>query len=98
MFNISPEILKHLEELAQLELPQGLEEKMLQDLNHILGTFEVINMVEKPPEGGLELSMSLRADVPQPYADPSRLFNPSRLKDGFLRVKPVLEEGEGEEG
>jgi len=27
VFNISPETLKHLEELAQLELPLGLEEK-----------------------------------------------------------------------
>jgi len=52
VFNISPETLKHLEELAQLELPLGLEEKMLQDLNHILSTFEVISVVEKPPESG----------------------------------------------
>lgn len=96
MFNISPETLKHLEELAQLELPLGLEEKMLQDLNHILSTFEVISMVEKPPETGMEQSAFLRADQPQPYTDASRLFDPSRLKNGFLRVKPVLEDKEEE--
>jgi len=96
VFNISPETLKHLEELAQLELPLGLEEKMLQDLNHILGTFEVISVVEKPPESGVEQSAFLRADQPLPYTDASRLFDPSRLKNGFLRVKPVLEDKEEE--
>ncbi|HOP45888.1 MAG TPA: glutamyl-tRNA amidotransferase, partial [Coprothermobacter proteolyticus] len=78
------------------ELPLGLEEKMLQDLNHILSTFEVISVVEKPPESGVEQSAFLRADQPLPYTDASRLFDPSRLKNGFLRVKPVLEDKEEE--
>jgi len=47
---------------------------MLQDLNHILSTFEVISVVEKPPESGVEQSAFLRADQPLPYTDASRLF------------------------
>jgi len=35
----------------------------------------------------VEQSAFLRADQPLPYTDASRLFDPSRLKNGFLRVK-----------
>ncbi len=92
MFNISPEILKHLEELAQLELPEGLEEKMLQDLNHILGTFQIISRVEVPPETTTAFSSPLREDEPKSFENASQLLGQSRLQDGLLKVKPVLEE------
>lgn len=92
MFNISPEILKHLEDLAQLELPKTEEEKLMQDLNHILSTFEIISMVEQPPETSVDFSATLRSDEPNVFPDVSALLESSKLKDGLLRVKPVMEE------
>jgi len=56
---------------------------MLQDLNHILSTFEVISVVEKPPESGVEQSAFLRADQPLPYTDASRLFDPAGSRTAF---------------
>lgn len=92
--------LEHLAKLARIELDPAEEEKLLRDLESIMGHFKVLQELDTtnvpPMTGGTDLVNVLRADGGQ--EDGRENTNrgagieafPDK-KDGYLKVPPVFE-------
>ena len=105
MTKINKETLKHLEELARIEINEKKREKMISDLGNILGHFEELREINtegiEPMAGGTIEKNIFREDAPG--ADLRRLDADSRgqrekiinsfpEKEGdFLKVPAIFE-------
>lgn len=94
MAELNKKSLEHLAELARIELKAGEEEKLLKDLQMILGHFEELQVLDtsgvQPMTGGTNLKNISRTDENTtldtgkgPEAFPEN-------KDGYLKVPPVF--------
>ncbi len=94
---ISKKELEHLAELARIELHAHNEEKLLKDLEKILGHFEELKEVNTenvtPATGGTDLKNILREDE-----EKAERLGPDEVvdafpdsQDGYLKVPPVFE-------
>jgi aspartyl-tRNA(Asn)/glutamyl-tRNA(Gln) amidotransferase subunit C len=97
MAEIGKKELKHLADLARLELHEQEEEKLLKDLEKILRHFEELKDVKtdgvEPLAGGTNLKNSFREDesgAPLPGDKAVEAF--PETEGGFLKVPPVFEE------
>jgi aspartyl-tRNA(Asn)/glutamyl-tRNA(Gln) amidotransferase subunit C len=104
---VSAEDVRHVAELANLELTQGEEEGMIRDLNAILSHFDQLNelnVADTPPmaqvtevlrgTGGEEsaAASALRADEPQGSLSREIVMRSAPETDGaFFKVPKVLE-------
>lgn len=84
-------MLQHLALLAQIELSPEKEENLLEDLNHILKTFETISRVPEPPKWFSLGNTPLREDKPILEAL-SSLIPADRSEQGYVVVRRTLEE------
>lgn len=100
MPTISKRELEHLAKLARIELAPEEEEKLLKDLETILGHFEELQRLDTanvpPMAGGTDLANVLREDA----ADEGGRENTDRgagadafpaAKNGYNKVPPVFE-------
>jgi aspartyl-tRNA(Asn)/glutamyl-tRNA(Gln) amidotransferase subunit C len=99
---ISPEELKHLAELARIEVPAEESEKLRADLDRIVGYVAELQNVDtesvSPVTGGTTEVNVMRGDdsnLTQLQGDSAREAFPEK-KDGYLAVPPVFS-GEGGE-
>ncbi len=87
---LSPELLRKLEALAQIPLAPEEEALLLEDLRRLLDFVDALPRVEA--EEAEEASGRLREDVPKPsFSQAEALFAAPETEDGFFRVPPVLE-------
>ena len=94
---INKETLKHLAELARLELKPEEEEKLLRDLQKILGHFEELKSLDTvniaPMSGGTELLGVFRGDEERANTNlGAGAQGFPETEDGFLKVPRVFEE------
>jgi len=94
---ISKEELRHLAELARIELDPKEEDKLLRDLGNILDHFKELQAVDTqnvpPMTGGTDLRNVFRSDNERENTNQgagAEAF-PDR-ENGFLKVPPVFEE------
>ncbi len=98
---ISREDLLHLAELARIRLSPQEEEKLLKDLQDILGHFEELKEIDTslvtPINGGTYLKNIFRDDS-YPLGSRQGLGRESFPKEqgGFLKVPPVFKKSEGD--
>lgn len=91
---ISREELRHLADLARINLVPTSEERLAHDLGNILDHFKELNSVPtdsvEPISGGTDLINSVRDDVPKTISEKSgkELFPESDA--GFLKVHSVF--------
>jgi len=97
MAEIDKKLLEHLAELARLELDTSKEEKMVSDLESVLGHFKELEEVNTenivPRAGGTDNKNVMRDDdeVKAPLeGDKAREALPEKER-GFLKVPPVFE-------
>jgi aspartyl-tRNA(Asn)/glutamyl-tRNA(Gln) amidotransferase subunit C len=88
--------LKHLAELARIELDPKEEEKLLKDLGKILHHFEELQELgtaEVPPmTGGTDLRNIFRGDADREGTDRGAGTDAfPEKKDGYLKIPPVFE-------
>lgn len=97
--NLMPELnqktLEHLAELARIELKAGEEEKLLKDLQMILGHFEELQALDtsnvQPMTGGTDLKNVFREDEVGKTDDTGKGVDAfPESKDGFLKVPPIF--------
>lgn len=95
---ISKETLKHLEELAKIEIDEKKQEKMINDLGNILGHFEELREVDtegiEPMAGGTVEKNVFREDSESSKfkVESLKLKQAFPEKDGdFLKVPAVFE-------
>jgi len=87
---LSPELLRKLEALAQVPLAPEEEALLLEDLRRILDFVDALPRVEAE-EGG-EARGRLREDEPKPSLSQAEALSLApETEDGFFRVPPVLE-------
>ncbi len=90
-------MLEHLAELARIKLDPAVEDKMIADLDKILGHFNELKDVKTPPEMPIRASKTpIRPD--EPFAT-DRFANQTGLTDqfpeqdrGYLKLPPVFGE------
>ena len=94
--HINKKLLKHLAELARLELTPKEEDRLMKDLQDILSHFEELQKLDtaavKPMTGGTELKNVFREDEERKnkYAGAGVEGFPEKEK-GFLKIPPVFE-------
>jgi aspartyl-tRNA(Asn)/glutamyl-tRNA(Gln) amidotransferase subunit C len=93
---ISKQELEHLAKLARIELDPKEEEKLLKDLDSIMGHFKVLQELDTtnvaPMTGGTDLVNALRDDLERESTNQgagTEAFPES--KNGYLKVPPVFE-------
>jgi aspartyl-tRNA(Asn)/glutamyl-tRNA(Gln) amidotransferase subunit C len=106
---VQMDALRHVMELARLDVPPERASALLTELNDILGHMEALRAVDTdgvtPAAGVGDAALPLRVDAgpPVPLARPLRAFAPS-MRDGFLLVprlathEDVGEPAHGDEG
>lgn len=94
--HISKTELEHLASLARIELSEHEEEKLLHDLQKIIGHFEELKALES--KGGATLAYGVSSQNVFRDDDASENTNQGKdiesfpeLHDGFLRIPPVFE-------
>ncbi len=93
---INKKLLKHLAELARLELTPKEEDRLIKDLRDILSHFEELQKLDttevKPMTGGTQLTNVFREDEERvnKYAGAGVEGFPDNEK-GFLKIPPVFE-------
>ena len=91
---INKKTLEHLAELARIELKSGEEEKLLNDLQMILGHFGELQALDtssvQPMTGGTNLENVLRNDENTTQDTGKGLEAFPESKDGYLKVPPVF--------
>ncbi|MEK7180732.1 MAG: Asp-tRNA(Asn)/Glu-tRNA(Gln) amidotransferase subunit GatC [Patescibacteria group bacterium] len=93
---INKKLLKHLAELARIELNSREEERLSKDLQEILSHFEELQQLDtsevKPMTGGTSLKNIFREDEERQnkYAGAGAEVFPEK-EGGFLKVPPVFE-------
>lgn len=93
---INKKLLKHLAELARLELTPKEEDRLMKDLQDILSHFEELQKLDtaevKPMTGGTSLKNIFREDEKRPnkYAGVGTEMFPEK-EGGFLKVPPVFD-------
>jgi len=97
MAQISKEELRHLAELARIELNPGEEEKLLKDLGNILDYFKELQELDTanaiPMTGGTDLRNVFRDDAERGNTNRGAGIEAfPESEDGFLKVPPVFEE------
>ncbi len=91
MTTVRMEALRHVMELARVDVPEEPAAELLNQLNDILGHMEVLREVDTegvPPAAGVgDAALPLRVDAgpPVPLARPVEAFAPA-VRDGFLLV------------
>ena len=93
---IDKKTLKHLTELARIELSSNEEEKLLKDLTKILDHFEELKEVDTtnvaPLAGGSDLKNVFREDAERENTlQGEGVDGFPEHKDGFLKIPPVFE-------
>ncbi|MBI5306570.1 Asp-tRNA(Asn)/Glu-tRNA(Gln) amidotransferase subunit GatC [Candidatus Wolfebacteria bacterium] len=95
---IDKEILKHLTELARIELESGKEEKLLKDMEKILEYFEELKSVNtesiEPMAGGTIQKNIFREDslnIKIPMLAEKLVKQFPEKENGFLKVPGVFE-------
>lgn len=95
MAELNKKSLEHLAELARIELKAGEEEKLLKDLQIILGHFGELQALDtssvQPMTGGTNLENVFREDEIGKTGDTGKgaeVFPES--KGGYLKVPPVF--------
>ncbi len=93
---ITPELIRHLEDLARVELSDEERAAMREDLEKILGYFEKLGELDLAdlPElvRPVPLEHRMRDDVPEPGLDPeAALQNAPEREDGFFKVPRAIE-------
>ncbi|KGQ21306.2 Asp-tRNA(Asn)/Glu-tRNA(Gln) amidotransferase subunit GatC [Thermus filiformis] len=87
---ITPELLRRLEDLARLRLAPEEEALLLEDLRRIL---EFVNALPALDETPLWQEGRLREDVPRPSLSQEEALSVAPAQEeGFFRVDRVLEE------
>jgi len=94
---INKESLKHLAKLARLELSDAEEERMLKDLQNILGHFDELKQLNtdgvEPMSGGTEIKNAFREDEERENTDRGAGTDAFPETDnGFLKIPPVFGE------
>ena len=93
---ITRELIRHLEELARIELDEAEREAMRADLEKILAYFEKLSEAElegleelaRPVETGARM----REDVPgEDLPREEALMNAPEREDGYFKVPRVIE-------
>ena len=93
---INKKLLKHLAELARLELNAREEDRLLKDLRDILAHFDELQKLDtsgvKPMTGGTNLKNVFREDENRKnkYAGAGVEAFPEN-EGGFLKIPPVFE-------
>ncbi len=93
---INKKLLKHLSELARVDLTAREEDRLLKDLQEILAHFEELQNLDttevKPMTGGTELKNVFRKDEERvnKYAGAGVEAFPEN-ENGFLKIPPVFE-------
>lgn len=94
--SITKHELEHLAKLARIELDPKEEDKLIKDLDSILGYFKELQELDTanvaPMTGGTDLRGVFRNDTDRENTDRGagvEAFPES--KDGFLKVPPVFE-------
>lgn len=95
MADLNKKTLEHLAELARIELKTGEEEKLLKDLQMILGHFEELQSLDtsgiEPMTGGTELKNIFREDAVGKTDDTGKGAESFPDKEGdYLKVPPVF--------
>lgn len=94
---INKKVVKHLAELARLELTPKEEERLMKDLQGIVAHFEDLQRVDtsniKPMAGGTSLRNNFREDEERKnkYAGAGVEAFPDK-ENGFLKIPRVFEE------
>ena len=93
---LSKKDMKHLAELARLQLDPKEEEKLLKDLQNILTHFESLKALDTsnvaPLTGGTTLQNVFREDSSRENTNQSKgTENFPESQKGFLKVPPVFE-------
>lgn len=96
MAEINKKILKHLADLARIEIDSKQEDKFLADFKNIISHFEELNGVDTsgvvPMTGGTDLKNSVRNDEFNEIKDQgSGVAGFPESKNGYLKVPPVFE-------
>jgi aspartyl-tRNA(Asn)/glutamyl-tRNA(Gln) amidotransferase subunit C len=97
MNKINKETLKHLEELARIEIDEKKQEKMISDLGNILGHFEELREVNtegiEPMAGGTVEKNIFREDNDiSSRGNREKIIDSFPEKDGdFLKVPAIFE-------
>jgi len=96
MAEINDKILKHLAELARIEIDSKKEAKFLSDFKSILGHFEELANLDTsgvvPMTGGTSLKNVTREDDFNENKDQGKgVGSFPESKDGYLKVPPVFE-------
>lgn len=96
MAEINDKILKHLAELARIEIDPKNEAKFLSDFKSILSHFEELESLDTsgvaPMTGGTSLKNITREDDFNEIKDQGRgVGSFPEAKDGYLKVPPVFE-------
>lgn len=96
MAEINKKILKHLAELARIEIDPKKEDKFLADFKSILGHFEELANLDTsgavPMTGGTMLKNITREDGFNGIEDQGKgVSGFPESKDGYLKVPPVFE-------
>ena len=96
---ITKETLKYLADLARIKMEPGQEEKMIADLQNILGYVSELQSVDtskvEPMNGGTMLRDIFREDG-KPNGGPEGTNRAAGVeqfsdsKDGFLKIPPVF--------
>lgn len=96
MSELNKKTLEHLAELARIELKAGEEEKLLKDLQNILGHFEELQSLDtsgvEPMTGGTDLKNIFREDK-LAVSDDDTGKGPEAFPEkegGYLKVPPVF--------
>ncbi|MBI3589528.1 MAG: Asp-tRNA(Asn)/Glu-tRNA(Gln) amidotransferase subunit GatC [Candidatus Liptonbacteria bacterium] len=93
---INKKVIKHLAELARLELTPREEDRLMKDLQEILAHFEELQKLDtnevKPMTGGTQLKNAFREDKDRKnkYAGAGVEAFPDNEK-GFLKIPPVFD-------
>jgi len=90
---ITDELVKHLENLAKLELKDDEVEKLKKDMENILEYMKLLDEVKvdeyEPMKSPIEESMRPREDVPLPF-DPSKILKEApRLEKNLIPVSSI---------
>ena len=93
---ITKKELEHLANLARIELGAEEEEKLLKDLEGILGYVEELKSLDasdiEPVAGGTTLINAFREDDERENTDRGKGVEAfPKTKDGFLKIPPVFE-------
>ncbi|MDP3014944.1 MAG: Asp-tRNA(Asn)/Glu-tRNA(Gln) amidotransferase subunit GatC [bacterium] len=98
---INKKTLEHLVELSRIELDKKSEEKLLGDLQKILGHFEELEGVDtenvEPIAGGTELKNVFREDESNVSCQMSNVKIVEAFpekENGFLKVPPIFQNNE----